>query len=57
MTVFEGSDVVGGRLHSRRETVLPDGTSFQIEHGFHGWFHQYFQVKGGTTHTHTYTHG
>ncbi|KAM3567717.1 hypothetical protein VYU27_010142, partial [Nannochloropsis oceanica] len=45
VTILEASDVVGGRLHSRRETVLEDGTSFQIEHGFHGWFEQYFQFK------------
>jgi hypothetical protein len=37
--------VIGGRLHSRRVPILEDGTTFQVEHGFHGWFHQYFQVR------------
>ncbi|TFJ83066.1 hypothetical protein NSK_005637 [Nannochloropsis salina CCMP1776] len=45
VVIYEASDVIGGRLHSRRETVLEDGSSFHIEHGFHGWFEQYFQFK------------
>jgi hypothetical protein len=36
VVVREASDVVGGRLYSRRVKVLDDGTTFQVEHGFHG---------------------
>lgn len=30
VTIFEASDVVGGRLHARRVPILEDGTTFQV---------------------------
>lgn len=41
VTVLEAADHLGGRLGAWPRT-LPDGTVQQVEHGFHGFFQQYY---------------
>ncbi len=41
VTLLEAADRLGGRLGARPRT-LPDGTVQQVEHGFHGFFRQYY---------------
>jgi len=43
VTIREKHDVAGGRLHARTEST--NQGNFSIEHGFHAWFHNYFQMK------------
>jgi isorenieratene synthase len=40
VTLKEAAPYLGGRLHTRTET-LRTGT-FRVEHGLHMWFHQYY---------------
>ena len=41
VTLLEAADQLGGRL-SAWPVTLPDGTVAQVEHGFHGFFRQYY---------------
>jgi carotenoid phi-ring synthase / carotenoid chi-ring synthase len=41
VTLLEAADRLGGRLSAWPRT-LPDGTVAQVEHGFHGFFRQYY---------------
>jgi carotenoid phi-ring synthase / carotenoid chi-ring synthase len=41
VTLLEAADRLGGRLGAWPRT-LPDGTVQQVEHGFHGFFRQYY---------------
>src|SRR5829696_5136771 len=41
VTLLEAADQLGGRLGAWPRT-LPDGTVAQVEHGFHGFFRQYY---------------
>jgi isorenieratene synthase len=41
VTLLEAADRLGGRLGAWPVTV-PDGTVAQVEHGFHGFFRQYY---------------
>ncbi|XP_072035012.1 carotenoid phi-ring synthase-like isoform X3 [Amphiura filiformis] len=43
VTIREADSVLGGRLHTRPVERL--GQTFQVEHGFHAWFHNYHQFK------------
>lgn len=41
VTVVESEGRVGGRLRTESVEVGPDGTSLEIEHGYHAWFKGY----------------
>jgi carotenoid phi-ring synthase / carotenoid chi-ring synthase len=41
VTLLEAADRLGGRLRAWPR-ALPDGTVQQVEHGFHGFFRQYY---------------
>ncbi|XP_006820129.1 carotenoid phi-ring synthase-like [Saccoglossus kowalevskii] len=43
VTIREASDVIGGRLFAKPVEVL--NRTFYLEHGFHGWFYNYYQFK------------
>ncbi|XP_077985594.1 carotenoid phi-ring synthase-like [Glandiceps talaboti] len=43
VTIREALDVFGGRLFTK--PVVRLNRTFHVEHGFHGWFHNYHQFK------------
>lgn len=43
VTIKEAEGYLGGRLHTRKETRA--GQSFQVEHGLHMWFYQYYNFQ------------
>jgi len=43
VTIKEKDDYVGGRVHSEKIHIL--GRFFNINHGFHAWFHNYFNFQ------------
>ena len=43
VTIKEKSDRVGGKLHCAPMNILNE--TFYVEHGFHAWFHSYYQFK------------
>jgi isorenieratene synthase len=44
VVICEAGDQLGGRLDSRPHT-LPDGTRQWVDHGFHGFFRQYYNWR------------
>lgn len=44
VVVYEADERLGGRLSARPHT-LPDGTVQQVDHGFHGFFRQYYNWR------------
>ena len=42
--LLEGADALGGRLGTWPRT-LPDGTEVTVEHGYHGFFRQYYTLR------------
>jgi isorenieratene synthase len=44
VTLCEAADHLGGRLDARPRT-LPDGTVQWVDHGFHGFFRQYYNWR------------
>ena len=44
VTLVEREAYLGGRLGAWTET-MPDGTTYQMERGFHGFFRQYYKGK------------
>jgi len=44
VVICEAADQLGGRLGTRTH-ILPDGTVQQVDHGFHGFFRQYYNWR------------
>jgi len=44
VTIREADTVLGGRLQTNK-VELPNVGTFQVEAGFHSWFHNYWQFK------------
>jgi isorenieratene synthase len=44
VTVFERSGYIGGKLGSWK-TTMPDGREIGMSHGFHAFFHQYYNLR------------
>ena len=42
--ILEGADALGGRLGTWTRT-LPDGSEVTVEHGYHGFFRQYYTLR------------
>jgi uncharacterized protein with NAD-binding domain and iron-sulfur cluster len=51
VTIRESNEVCGGRVEGRKKKLvhpkppLTEFDSFNIEHGFHAWFHNYYTLK------------
>jgi len=45
VTVLEGRSTLGGRLNTRAVT-LTDGSIQPVDHGFHAFFRQYYNLRG-----------
>ncbi len=44
VTIKEKEDYIGGKVFAKPVQVFPNET-FMVEHGFHAWFHNYYQFK------------
>ncbi len=44
VVIYEAADWLGGRLGAHPHT-LPDGTVQEVDHGFHGFFRQYYNWR------------
>lgn len=44
VTLFERSEYIGGKLGSWK-TTMPDGREIGMSHGFHAFFHQYYNLR------------
>jgi isorenieratene synthase len=44
VTMFERNAYIGGKLGSWK-TMLPDGREIGMSHGFHAFFHQYYNLR------------
>jgi isorenieratene synthase len=44
VTLFERNEYIGGKLGSWK-TTMPDGREIGMSHGFHAFFHQYYNLR------------